>query len=220
GQYIGMKLDDATRLCEYYGLVVETKDEASLEEEGTVIAQSIEPEEMVEGGTTIVLTYSNGEDPSGVVSYTLQLPADIVEGRYSIDVIDEKGVTRPSSKFNAGYTRSAVVDIAGTGTEKMVVVLANDTTGQSAEIGVYNFDFANVTYTAVRENVAGAFDTVKPQTTEEPTEPPTDPPTDPPTEPQQQVDTQPQVDPQPQIDPQTQPDTTEEILPNPPIPTE
>ncbi|MBQ8079430.1 MAG: Stk1 family PASTA domain-containing Ser/Thr kinase, partial [Oscillospiraceae bacterium] len=174
GQYIGMKLDDATRLCEYYGLVVETKDEASLEEEGTVIAQSIEPEEMVEGGTTIVLTYSNGEDPSGVVSYTLQLPADIVEGRYSIDVIDEKGVTRQSSKFNAGYTRSAVVDIAGTGTEKMVVVLANDTTGQSAEIGVYNFDFANVTYTAVRENVAGAFETVKPQTTEAPTEAPTE----------------------------------------------
>ena len=175
---LGKTIEDATKICEYYGLQVEAVDEASLEDEGIVIAQSIDPGEMVEVNTKIKLTYSNGEDPSGTIAYTLSLPSGVA-GRFVLDFIDDKGMTRTSSPtINAGYSSSAVVDVPGTGTERLAVVLTNMNTGQQAEVGVYNFDFANVTYTTVREDVNGAFDSVGAFPTEAPTEPPTEAPTD------------------------------------------
>lgn len=179
---IGYTLEQATTLFEYYGLIVEAVDEASLEEEGTVIAQSIEPGELVEAGTTIVLTYSNGEDPSGVVTYTLPIPGG-VSGAFTIDVVDASGTSRSSKRIIAGVTNSASIDIPGTGTETLTVVLTSND-GKTATIGTYKFDFANVTFTTIQEDINGAFDAVgvTEPTTEPPTEPPTEAPTDAPTD--------------------------------------
>ncbi|HAJ96929.1 MAG TPA: Stk1 family PASTA domain-containing Ser/Thr kinase [Ruminococcus sp.] len=174
---VGMTIDQAKTLCEYYGLVVDARDEPSLEDENIVIAQSLEPGEFAQAGDTVVLTYSNGEDPSGTVTYKLQIPAEVTTGRFVFDFIDASGVTKISSPIiNAGYSNNVEVEVSGTGTEQIAVVLLNSITGQQCEVGVYNFDFANLNYEAVREDVHGAFDSVGAIPTEPPTEAPTQAP--------------------------------------------
>ena len=155
---VGMTLEQATTLCEYYGLIVEKVDEASLEAEGTVIAQSIEAGEFVESGTSITLTYSNGEDPSGVVTYTLPIPEG-VQGAFTIDVIDNTGVSRTSKRIVAGISNSVSIDVQGTGSETLSVVITSSD-GKTATIGSYNFDFANISFTPVKEDINAAFDAI------------------------------------------------------------
>ena len=155
---VGMTLEQAVKLCEYYGLVVEKVDEASLEPENTVIAQSIEQGEFVESGTTITLTYSNGESPSGVVTYTLPIPEG-VQGAYTLDVIDGTGVSRSSKRIVAGISNSISIDVSGTGSETLSVVITSSD-GKTATIGTYNFDFANVNFTTVKEDINMAFEAI------------------------------------------------------------
>ncbi len=206
---IGWTLEQATQLCTYYGLKVEPEGVPSLEEENTVIAQSIDPDEVVEAGDTIVLTYSNGEDPSGTVPFTMPLPSDAM-GRFVLDFINSSGETIASSGTILPQISSSVtVSVDGTGTDTITVVLSNYANNQQREIGVYNFDFANVTFRPVRENIHAAFEavgafpeettteatttaptttTTTTTTTQAPTQPPTQatttvPPTEPPTQP-------------------------------------
>ncbi len=186
--FIGKSLDDATQLCNYYGLVVEAIDEPSLEPENTVIAQDIPEGEWVEVGATITLTYSNGEDPSGEIPFTIPLP-DGVEGRYIIDFISSDRGTILTQKVNANYSRTVNVTIEGSGKETITVALINEANERQAEIGVYTFDFANISVTSIRENINAAFEAVgafeeesTEATTEAPTEAPTQAPTQAPTE--------------------------------------
>ena len=159
-QLVGMDIQAATTLCEYYGLVVEAKDEASTEEENLVIAQSIEKGEIVDAGTTITLTYSNGEDPSGIIPFTLPIPKD-AKGSFTLEFVNDKGISKPNSpSFVAGVSSSVTVEVQGTGTEKLIVFLVNKTTSKQAQLGVYNFDFANVTFSKVSEDIDGAFRSV------------------------------------------------------------
>ena len=167
---VGMTLEQATKLCQYYGLTVETVDEASLEPEGNVIAQSIEAGEFVESGTTITLTYSNGESPSGVVTYTLPIPEG-VQGAYTLDIIDGTGVSRSSKRIVAGISNSVSIDVNGTGSETLSVVITSSD-GKTATIGTYNFDFANVNFTTVKEDINLAFEAIGAM------QPPTEAPTE------------------------------------------
>ena len=182
---VGMTLEQATTLCEYYGLTVEAVDQPSLEEKDTVIAQSIEPGEFVDGGTTITLTYSNGEDPSGIVTYTLPIPGGVT-GTFDIDVVDSTGVSRSTKRIVAGVSNSVTIDVQGTGSETLSVVLTSS--GKTATIGTYKFDFANQNFTTVSEDINGAFDSVG--ATEPTTEAPTEAPTPAPIEINPQPDTE------------------------------
>ncbi len=217
---VGWTLDEALEVLEYNSIEVEAVPAPSMEEENIVIEQSIEKGELIEPGTKIVLTYSNGEDPSGEVPFTLILPTN-AQGRFVLDFIDEAGVTLTSSSTITTVYPTATIKVEGAGVQRVTVILTNLNTSQSAEIGVYNFDFANVTFTSVRENVQAAFEqiggiwvetttteattTVPP--TEPPTQPPTEPPTQPPTEPTTPEPTQPPTD--PPTDPPTEPIQTE-----------
>ncbi|MBQ7002419.1 MAG: Stk1 family PASTA domain-containing Ser/Thr kinase [Oscillospiraceae bacterium] len=207
---IGQTLESATAMCEYYGLVVETVDEASVEDENTVIDQSIEPGELISAGDTITLTYSNGEDPSGTVPFTLSLPENAT-GRFVLDFIDANGVTLTSSStINAAFSGVVTVNVEGTGTQRVTVILSNYATNQQATLGVYNFDFVNVTFTRVTEDILAAFQgvggiaeetttteapTTEAPTTQPPTQPTTPPPTEPPTDPTTPAPTDPPTDP-------------------------
>ena len=171
---IGQTLEQATTLCEYYGLIVETLDEASLEEEGTIIGQEPEAGEFVETGSTVKLIYSNGEDPSGRVTYTLPIPSFVTTGRFTIDIIDASGTSRSSKTIVAGIANSATIDIEGTGTETLTVVLTGSD-GKSSTVGTYKFNFAEQNFTKVNEDINAAFEAVG---ATEPTDPPTDPPTE------------------------------------------
>lgn len=208
--YKGWDLEKATTDAEYHGLVIGDPVAApSLEEENTVIGQSIVAGETAESGDTIIFTYSNGEDPEGIVSFQMPVPAGMAPGRYVLDFIDSNGLTLCSSPtINTGYTSTVKVDVEGTGTQQVVVVLTNYENQKQAEVGVYNFDFANKSFTKVRENIQAAFDAVQ-----EPTEPPTEAPTQPPA-------TEPPVQPtQPPTPPPTEPPTPPPTDPvTPPMP--
>ena len=158
---VGDTLEHAKTLCEYYGLKVVTQEAPSTEEAGVIVAQSIEAGQMVPPGTELTLTYSNGQDPTGIVPFSLTLPSN-ASGRFVLDFLDSNGTTIAySSTINAAFSNGTVnTPVEGTGTQQLVVILSNYATNQQAELGVYNFDFINVTYTAVRENVQGAFEAV------------------------------------------------------------
>lgn len=182
---VGWSLDQATQLLEYHGLKIKTIDEPSLEEENTIIEQSITPGSVVKAGDEITLTYSNGEDPTGTVPFTLTLPTN-AKGRFVLDFIDSKGVTLASSgNLIPAYSPSVTVMVEGTGTATVTVVLSNYANNQQYPIGVYNFDFAHINFRHVSEDVMKAFEMVgafEEATTEATTEPPTEAPTAPPTE--------------------------------------
>ena len=158
---VGRTLEDATKLCEYYGLTVVSQESPSTEDENIVIAQSIEPNQLVDAGTEIVLTYSNGQDPTGVVPFSLTLPANAT-GRFVLDFLDSNGTTIAcSSIINAAFvTGSVSTPVEGSGVQQIVVILTNYSTNQQAELGVYNFDFTNLTYSAVREDIQGSFESI------------------------------------------------------------
>ncbi|MFD9437016.1 Stk1 family PASTA domain-containing Ser/Thr kinase [Streptomyces sp. NPDC060002] len=65
---LGKSLEDAKALLEgdQYGLVVETKQQVSTEEEGTVLEQSLNLGKEVEKGTTITLTIAKAEEKATV----------------------------------------------------------------------------------------------------------------------------------------------------------
>ncbi len=179
---VGDTLEHAQDLCKYYGLVATLQESPSTEPANTVIAQSIEAGQLVQPGTEIILTYSNGQDPSHVVPFSMTLPSNAT-GRFVLDFLDSNGTTvASSSTINAAFSGNTInVPVEGAGTQQLVVILSNYNTNQQAELGVYNFDFANITYSAVRENIQGAFEAVGGiyHPTEAPTEAPTVIATDP-----------------------------------------
>ncbi|MET8169465.1 Stk1 family PASTA domain-containing Ser/Thr kinase [Streptomyces sp. NPDC005329] len=65
---LGKSLEDAKALLEgdQYGLVVETKQQVSTEQEGTVLEQSLKLGKEVEKGTTITLTIAKAEEKATV----------------------------------------------------------------------------------------------------------------------------------------------------------
>ena len=158
---VGDTLEHAKTLCDYYGLKVNVQEAPSTEEENIVIAQSIDAGQLVPAGTEITLTYSNGQDPTGIVPFSLTLPSNAT-GRFVLDFLDSNGTTIAySSTINAAFSNGTVnTPVEGTGTQQIVVILSNYATNQQAELGVYNFDFTNISYTAVREDVQGAFEAV------------------------------------------------------------
>lgn len=156
---VGWTLEEATQLCTYLGLKLETLDEASLEEENTVIAQSIEPGTIVKAGDTIVLTYSNGDDPSGTVPFTMPIPGN-AQGRFALDFVNSKGESIASSTLLPPTTTTANVMVEGAGTDVITVVLTNYANNQQHAIGRYNFDFANVTFSVISEDIMRAFEAV------------------------------------------------------------
>ncbi|MDE6088684.1 MAG: PASTA domain-containing protein, partial [Oscillospiraceae bacterium] len=158
---VGKTIEEAEMFCDYYGLKVNKIESPSTEDENIVIAQSIEPGQIVEPGTEITLTYSNGQDPTGVVTFALTLPENAT-GRFVLDFIDSNGTTIASSSIiNAAFSGSSVnIPVESTGVQQIFVSLSNYATNQQEELGVYNFDFTNQNYSAVRENVKGAFEAV------------------------------------------------------------
>ena len=158
---VGRTVEEAKKVCDYYGLQVTMQEAPSTEPENTIIAQSIEAGQLVPAGTEITLTYSNGQNPTGVVPFSLTLPEN-ASGRFVLDFLDSNGTTIAySSTINAAFSNGTVnTPVEGIGTKQIVVILSNYATNQQAELGVYNFDFASLSYSVVRQDIQGAFEAV------------------------------------------------------------
>jgi len=183
--YKGMMIEDALADASYRGLKVKTEPQASYEEEGKVVDQSIKPKERVDEGTEIILYVSNGKDPDGEIPFKISFPSDAV-GRYVIDYIllDKDGkrdTTSSSVIFLPDYPDYEQV-ISGSGENVQVTVkLSNLNNNSSATLGSYLFNFATGSITVQSEDIRGAFQQVG-AFPEPETDPPTEyiAPTDPP----------------------------------------
>jgi len=154
---VGRTLSEATAICEKYGLDVEPVGVPSLEAEGTVLSQSLTPNTTVDFHTVITLTYSNGEEPEGVVNFQLNLPA-YTNGRFILDFIDKDGnVIASSNMIVAGFSAGSLIPVNGYGSQQITVILNNYSTNQQAELGTYSFDFTTGAYTVLTEDTESAF---------------------------------------------------------------
>lgn len=161
--WVGRTVDDAAMLADYKGLKVVTKDVASYETEGTVVKQSLEPNSKVNKGTEIVLEYSNGKTPDGVIPFTIDFPAE-ANGRFVIAFMIQKddgtAETQETSVFYCPEYAQYTMDVVGTGEDvKVSVILTNLTSSKKTTIGTYSFNFAEGTTTCLTGgDVTSAFE--------------------------------------------------------------
>lgn len=178
--WVGMSVDEASTLADYKGLKVKTKGVASYEAEGMVVEQSIEPNEKVEKGTEITLSFSNGKKPDGEVPITFEFPAE-ASGRFVIGVMIQKEDGTPevqeSGTFYCPEFYQITMPVTGSGENvNVTITLRNIDTQSRATIGTYSFNFADGKYTCLSGgDIHSAFEAVgafpAPQT-DAPTEPP------------------------------------------------
>lgn len=201
--YVGMDIEDATKMAGYRKLKVIAEPKHSYEDEGTVVEQSIEPKSMVEKDTEIILYYSDGITPDGEVAYRMIFP-DEASGRFVVDFV----LAGEDGQKNIGTSKNIVLPEMNDVTEKIkgsgedvevTVIITNTSNGQRQVLGRYKFNFAEDAarpVTPLEENIEAAMKAIgaipeptteepteEPTTTTTTTEPPTEPITEPPTEP-------------------------------------
>ncbi len=133
---IGLKFDTAKKLIENAGLILGSHyyQESAIVPEGYVISQSIEPESLVEEGTSLVLGVSSGseiveESPPSQVEGSELLKIDLPENAENIKVTVKKyesGVEETVyQRRHDGDEGPLYVEVRGRGIVR-VVVLFND----------------------------------------------------------------------------------------------
>lgn len=180
-KFVGMTLEKAQEECDKRGLKLEIVEEPSEEEKGIVVKQDPEEGTTVVAGSTITLTVSNGEKPEGEVSYGLiNLPSGL-SGMYTLSFTGDDGVIA-SYQFVAEAIdqNSVTAKVTGKGKQNVKVSVTSAQTGKTAVIGTYSFDFGNKTFSAISEDINGAFDAVTPVITAAPAPAPEPTPTEPP----------------------------------------
>ncbi|HAJ96482.1 MAG TPA: hypothetical protein DCO72_01925 [Ruminococcus sp.] len=170
---IGQELEEGKKMMQPYGVHIQVTEVASSQTAGTILSQSVRAGEMLEQGESLELTVSNGEQETGTVTYTIEIPSKETS-HFVLDFFDEESNHIASSgSLNSAYIdHSIIVTLEGTGTKKIYVTLQNVNTGLTAEVGSYNFYYDDGTYAAINEDILLAFEEVSPseETTTEPTE--------------------------------------------------
>ena len=95
----------------------------------------------------------------------MYLPSDIT-GKYTVDfTMDGKVIqSYPFVAETAGGMIS--IPVKGTGQKQVTVSVTGESTGMTARLGVYTFDFTTGSFTAISEDFESAFAAVTPQHTE------------------------------------------------------
>ncbi len=160
--FVDMTLEEAEKECEARGLVLTTEEANSSEDEGIVIDQDLEAGSTVVKGAEIHLTISNGIVPEGDVLYQIQGLPSSMTGTYTLSFSTSDGTVLSSTNFVAETLTdgSVTATVRGTGTETITVSIYSQSTGKTAVMGTYTFDFENESFTAISESLSSAIDTV------------------------------------------------------------
>jgi serine/threonine-protein kinase len=163
--FVGMTQEDAEVECARANLKIASVEEVDSEKPaGEVVGQSIDADTSVNAGTEITLQISNGSVPEGSVYYGMYLPSDIT-GKYTID-FTINGQIVESYPFVAESVGGMVeITLTGQGQQTVTVSVTGGTTGTTARIGTYTFDFTAGTFQTVSEDFETAFAAVTPQQT-------------------------------------------------------
>ncbi len=170
-ELVGKTMEEVEIDVAHLNLVLVPEEVESEEPEGTIVEQSIEPGEIVISGTEITVKVSSGVAPEGEVAFGLYLPS-FATGRYTIDFSVGNEIVE-SQSFVAENTSGMLVSyIPGRGTERVVVTITGST-GLTATMGTYSFNFTSGTFTAISESIDPAFQAVTVSPTTEPPTPAT-----------------------------------------------
>ena len=165
-RFVGMTQADAETECARINLKIASVEEVDSDKpKGEIVEQSLEAYSAVNAGSDISFKISNGNAPEGEINYGMYLPSDIT-GKYTVDfTMDGKVVqSYPFVAETAGGMIS--IPVKGTGQKQVTVSVTGESTGMTARLGVYTFDFTTGSFTAISEDFESAFAAVTPQHTE------------------------------------------------------
>lgn len=151
---VGYTLEEAETLLNGK-FTVQTMTADSLEPEGTVIEQSIEPfgedgqPTIVKLNTTIILTLSTGNMPETEAVITFRVP-DNIKGAADFNCYVNGQIIGTTPIDNLAYASTVSVTIKGTEMQKVILEAVNRETKESGTIGEYSVDFVENTVTEVK----------------------------------------------------------------------
>lgn len=150
---VGRTLEEAKQLLGDK-FTIQTMTEDSVEEEGTVIEQSIpsvgedgQPN-IVKINTTIILTLSTGIMPEAEAVITFSVP-DGIKGKATFNCYVNGTIIGTATIDNLAYASTVSVDIKGTEMQKVILEAVNEETDESDTVGEYSVDFVENTVTEV-----------------------------------------------------------------------
>ena len=155
-QCIGYTLDEAkAMLGDKFTVQVITED--SLEQEGTVIDQSIpatgedgQPN-IVKLNTTIILTVSTGVMPESEAVITFRVPSGL-KGSATFNCYVNGQIIGTETIDNLAYATTVSITVKGTEMQKVILEAVNNDERRSDTIGEYSVDFVENTVTEVDFN--------------------------------------------------------------------
>lgn len=151
---VGYTLEEAETLLNGK-FTIQTMTADSLEPEGTVIEQSIEPFDtdgqptIVKLNTTIILTLSTGNMPETEAVITFRVP-DNIKGAADFNCYVNGQIIGTTPIDNLAYASTVSVTIKGTEMQKVILEAVNRETKESETIGEYSVDFVENTVTEVK----------------------------------------------------------------------
>lgn len=143
--YVGQKMADAVADLESKGFKVTLQEIDSVEEQGTVLSQSINAVDeegqpnIVSPNQTIVITYSSGTVPMTELNITFAVP-DRLEGKAVFNAYVNGNLSGSISIDNIGYVSTVSIPVEGKDTQKVILEVV-DESGNKHNIGEYNVDF-------------------------------------------------------------------------------
>ncbi len=158
--FVGKNIEDAKVQCGIWGLSVKTEKKDSSKEEGTILEQSIKKGDKVPADSTITFVVSTGEEPEGNVEMIFNFPSDST-GRFTISAYQNNVKIFESLTLSADYSKENLVLVNGKGVDvDVTMVLTNLSNNMTAELGKYNMNFEEGTFTLLEEDIERAFYTV------------------------------------------------------------
>lgn len=150
---VGYSLEEATTLLSGK-FTVQTMTADSLEEEGTVIEQSLpsvtedgQPN-IVKLNTTIILTLSTGNMPEAEETITFRVPSNI-EGAAEFNCYVNGQIIGSATIDNLAYASTVSITVKGTEIQRVMLEAVNKDNKNRETVGEYAVDFVEGTVTEV-----------------------------------------------------------------------
>ena len=162
--FVGKSWDEASQLAGERNLILTKEKVENAAPEGTVIAQDIPAKSLISSGQTIKLIVSGGaaksvetrvESVEMLMNFAIPTNA---AGVFEITLYENGTPKSNTDSFDAaGASGKTAVMVKGSGVKELTAKLKNKSNGKESQIGIYRVDFDQKKYTAIEENVEGAF---------------------------------------------------------------
>ena len=140
----GMTEDEAVKLLKDMGLKVKVEYLNNRAEKGMVVDQAFEPDRKLKKDEYQTIYVSEGMEGAVELTLNIPLPSEL-HGVYRIETCAPDGTVYYVDTVDADTfeddIKYAVIDIAGLGTERLVIIVTSEETGKSAEYGEFMVDY-------------------------------------------------------------------------------